>query len=143
MTRTATQKWATRITAALGGGVATGTDVLVLVAAVASHLPLQWAIAMGVVAGGLASFLWSRNIVFARGAVTGRPFVQLGRFAVVVAVTALVMAWSMPRVITWLGCSYVVAKALCAPTVFLAWSYPAQKHWVFPAPQVPVTKEHV
>jgi putative flippase GtrA len=52
-------------------------------------------------------------------------------FGLVAVGTAVLMALAMSVVAVGMGVPYLKAKAICAATVFLFWSYPAQRRFVF------------
>jgi putative flippase GtrA len=56
---------------------------------------------------------------------------QLGRFAFVAVVTALLMAGAMQLFAVHFGVPVLVAKLVCSALVFVAWTYPAQRRLVF------------
>jgi putative flippase GtrA len=119
--------------AGLGGVAATTVDVTVLVHLVRHGAPVAIAAFLGAACGACVCFTMNKYLAFR----DGRPvtFAQLARFAMVATGTASLMALSMQLFVVGLGVPYLVAKAICAVLVFLAWTYPAQRRIVFsPSP---------
>ncbi len=118
------------VTAGFGGIAATIVDVAVLVLLVeviALSIPVSAFLAS--TAGAVMNFVLNKYIAFRdRSPIT---FQQVARFGAVAVATALLMALAMKLVAVELGVPYVVAKLLCAVTVFILWTYPAQRKLVF------------
>jgi putative flippase GtrA len=118
------------VTAGFGGVAATIVDVaflVLLVEAVGLSIPVSAFLASG--AGAVMNFVLNKYIAFRdRSPIT---FQQVARFGAVAVATALLMAFAMKLVAVELGVPYVVAKLLCAVTVFMLWTYPAQRKLVF------------
>lgn len=118
------------VTAGFGGVAATIVDIAVLVALVelvAMAIPVAAFLASG--AGATMNFVLNKYLAFRdRSPIT---LAQCLRFGAVAVATALLMALAMKLVAVELGVPYVAAKLLCAVTVFLVWTYPAQRRLVF------------
>jgi len=127
------------LAAGLGGIAGSILDVAVLVACVESGMAVAPAAFLGASAGAGACFVANKYWAFR----DRRPLSlrQAGSFGLVAVGTALLMALAMSIVAVKLGVPYLKAKAICAAAVFLIWSYPAQRRFVFrhivPAP-IPV-----
>ena len=114
-----------RILAALGGGASTAADVAVLALLVERGAPIAPSAFAGSLCGALVSFVMNKYVAF-----RDRSPVRAGQllaFGLVAAATALIMALAMQLVAVDLGVPYLLAKAICAASVFVVWSYPAQK----------------
>jgi putative flippase GtrA len=118
------------VTAGFGGIAATCVDVSVLVLLVeVIGLSIPVAAFLASTAGAVMNFVLNKYIAFRdRSPIT---FQQVARFGVVAVATALLMALAMKIVAVELGVPYVVAKMLCAVTIFMIWTYPAQRKLVF------------
>jgi putative flippase GtrA len=118
------------VTAGFGGIAATLVDIaflVLLVEAIGLSIPLSAFLASG--AGAAMNFVLNKYLAFRdRSPIT---FQQLARFGAVALATALLMALAMKLVAVELGVPYVAAKLLCAVTVFMVWTYPAQRKLVF------------
>lgn len=118
------------VTAGFGGIAATIVDVAVLVflvEVVVLSIPIAAFLASG--AGAAMNFVLNKYLAFRdRSPIS---VAQLARFGAVALATALLMALAMKLVAVELGVPYVLAKLLCAVTVFLVWTYPAQRKLVF------------
>jgi putative flippase GtrA len=117
-----------RVYAAIGGVLSTTLDLAVL-AVLSRRNSIAFAAACGVAAGGGLGYVWNKKIAFVDP--TPASANQLFRFALVVAVTAVLMAACMHIASVWIGVPYQFAKIGCAALVFLVWSFPAQKLVVF------------
>jgi putative flippase GtrA len=118
-----------RITAGIGGGIATAVDVTTLVLLVHAGVAVAPAAFLGSAVGAVACFVWNKHVAFRdRSRITWR---QLVRFGVVAVATALLMAFAMHVVAVKLGVPVVPAKLACSAAVFLAWTFPAQRRLVF------------
>lgn len=124
------------VAAALGGIAGTVIDVVALVALVAGGMPVPAAAFLGAAAGAGAGFLTSKYWAFR----DPRPLSlrQVSAFGLVAFGTALLMAASMALVAGVAGVPTLHAKAICAALVFLVWTFPAQRRFVFPRLQEPV-----
>ena len=115
--------------AGAGGVTATLLDISVLWTLVHAGVAVALAAFLGALSGAVACFVINKRVAFAdRSPVT---FEQVGRFSLVAVATALLMAAAMHVVAVWGGVPVLVAKLVCAAVVFVAWSYPAQKKFVF------------
>jgi putative flippase GtrA len=113
----------------LCGLVGTAIDVTLLVTLVESGVAVALAAFLGAAAGAVACYLANKRWAFRdRSPISLR---QVGAFGLVAVGTALLMAAAMSVVSVGLGVPYLTAKAICAATVFLLWSYPLQRHLVF------------
>jgi putative flippase GtrA len=117
-----------RVFAAIGGVLSTSLDLGVL-ALVSRHNSIAVAAACGVAAGGALGYVWNKKVAFVDRSPASAG--QLLRFALVVAVTAVLMAISMHIASVWMNVPYQLAKIACAVLVFAVWSFPAQKLVVF------------
>jgi putative flippase GtrA len=116
--------------AGMGGVIATGIDLALLVLMIGHHVSLPVATFAATLAGAATSFVISKYVAFRDRA----PLTlgQVARFDGVAAVAALVMAVAVKLVTAHLGVSVIVAKLACAAVVFALWTYPAQRRFVFP-----------
>jgi len=119
------------LAAGLGGIAGSVLDIAVLVACVESGMWVPLAAFLGAFAGAGACFLANKYWAFR----DPRPLSlrQVGSFGLVAVGTALLMALAMAVVCVSLGVPYLLAKGICAVVVFLVWSYPAQRRFVFVA----------
>ena len=114
----------------IGSLVATVVDFGSMVAWVQLvHVSPVGATALGATAGGVTNFLLGRSWIFRAAAVAALP--QALRYAVVSAASA---GWNSAG--EWLvhdrlGVQYLLARAIVAVVVSLAWNYPMQRHFVF------------
>jgi putative flippase GtrA len=118
------------VTAGFGGVAATLVDIVFLVflvEVITLSIPIAAFLASG--AGAAMNFVLNKYLAFRdRSPITLR---QVASFAAVAVATALLMALAMKLVAVELGVPYVVAKLLCAITIFMVWTYPAQRKLVF------------
>ncbi|MBA3456384.1 MAG: GtrA family protein [Deltaproteobacteria bacterium] len=120
------------LTAGAGGIAATVVDVLLLILMVEHGVSVPTAAFLAATAGAVVCFLMNKYIAFRdRTSVT---IEQIGRFGAVAVTTAMLMALSMKIVAVHLGVPYLVAKLVCAATIFVVWAYPAQRRLVFARP---------
>jgi putative flippase GtrA len=120
------------VVAGAGGAMGSMLDVSVLVLMVEHGAPVAGAAFCGAAAGAVMNFVLNRRFAFRdRTAITGR---QLARFGLVAVATAMLMALAMQLVAVMLGVPYLIAKLVCAATVFAVWTYPAQRRLVFRRP---------
>ena len=124
-----------QLVAAVAGGIAaTAIDVVVLATLVHAGLSIAVAAFAGVVSGALVCFAVNKYVAFSdRTAIELR---QVGRFAAVALATAMLMGAAMELVAVRLAVPYLTAKVVCAAAVFVVWSYPAQRRFVF-SPSTP------
>ena len=116
-------------TAGLGGVAATAVDMTVLVLAVKLGVSVASAAFIAATCGAAMGFMMNKHIAFRdRSPITVQ---QCARFGGVAVATALLMAFAMQLFAVQLGVHLVVAKVLCSALVFVAWTYPAQRHLVF------------
>ena len=118
------------LAAGLGGVVGTVFDVvtlLVLVKLTPTSIPLAAFLAAGV--GAVVCFLMNKYIAFRDG--TPVTIEQVVRFALVAVATGILTAGAMKIVAVDLHVPVLIAKALCAAAVFVAWTFPAQRRFVF------------
>jgi putative flippase GtrA len=126
------------LAAGLGGAVGTTIDVCALVLLVEqARLSIPLATFLSATAGAGVCFLMNKRIAFRDRSRVTLP--QIARFGLVAVAAAFLLALAMKLVAVDLRVPYLAAKALCAATVFLAWTYPAQRRLVFkrPAPVSP------
>lgn len=118
------------LAAGFGGVVATVCDVVALVLLVEVlqvAIPVSAFLASAV--GAAACFLLNKHVAFRdRTPVT---LSQVVRFGFVAVATACLMAVMMKLVAVDLRVPYLAAKLICAATIFVAWTYPAQRRLVF------------
>jgi putative flippase GtrA len=121
------------IAAGAGGAVGTAADVATLVLLVEhAHAAIPLAAFIAATVGAVVCFVLNKYVAFRdRSPVTLH---QVGRFGLVAVATAILMAIAMKVVAVDLHVPYLVAKLLCAATVFVAWTYPAQRRLVFRRP---------
>jgi putative flippase GtrA len=120
-----------RITAGVGGGIATAIDATTLVLLVHAGVAVAPAAFVGSTIGAVTCFGWNKYVAFRdRSRITAQ---QLGRFGAVAVATALLMALAMHVVAVKLGVPVLLAKLLCSAAVFVAWTFPAQRRLVFAA----------
>ena len=118
------------LAAGLGGVVGSVFDVvtlLLLVKLTPASIPLSAFLAAGV--GAVVCFLMNKYIAFRDG--TRVTFEQVARFALVAVATGLLTAGAMKIVAVDMHVPVVLAKAICAALVFIAWTFPAQRRFVF------------
>ena len=115
--------------AGVGGAAATAVDVGTLVLLVEHGTPIALAAFVAATAGAVVCFTLNKYIAFRDR--TPVSWQQVGRFGIVAVVTALFMALAMEVFAVKLRVPYLVAKVICSPLVFLAWTYPAQRRLVF------------
>ena len=116
-------------TAGLGGIAATTVDVCLLLLLVKHGTPVALAAFFAAAAGAAVGFTMNKYIAFRdRSRISVQ---QLGRFGVVAVATALLMALAMQIIAVRLGAPVLVAKGICSALVFAAWTYPAQRRFVF------------
>lgn len=118
------------VTAGFGGIAATIVDVAVLVLLVeVIGLSIPVSAFLASTSGAVMNFVLNKYIAFRdRSPISVQ---QVARFGAVAMATALLMALAMKLVAVELGVPYVAAKLLCAVTVFIVWTYPAQRKLVF------------
>lgn len=120
--------------AGIGGAIGTGFDVATLVLLVRAGMSIPAAAFCGASVGAVACFVFNKYVAFRdRTPVTAH---QLARFGTMAVATALLMAFAMKLVAVKLGVPVLPAKLLCAATIFIVWTYPAQRRLVFRTPVV-------
>jgi putative flippase GtrA len=124
--RTARAPW---LAAALGGISGTVLDTLVLLALIAAGATIASAAFVGAAAGAGVCFVVNKYVAFADPSPVDPR--QLARFVGVAVVSAALMAVAMHVAVVGLHLPALLAKGACAAAVFLAWSYPAQRRFVF------------
>jgi putative flippase GtrA len=118
------------LAAGLGGAVGSVFDVvtlLLLVKLTPASIPLSAFLAAGV--GAVVCFVMNKFIAFRDG--TPVTVEQVVRFGLVAVATGLLTAGAMKIVAVDLHVPVVIAKAICAALVFVAWTFPAQRRFVF------------
>lgn len=121
------------LAAGLGGAVGSGFDVVTLVGLVRltpASIPVSAFVAAGV--GAVVCFVLNKYIAFRDG--TPITADQVIRFGLVAVATGILTAAGMKLVAVDLHVPVVLAKAICAAGVFVAWTFPAQKRFVFKKP---------
>ena len=118
------------LAAGLGGAVGSVFDVvtlLLLVKLTPASIPLSAFLAAGV--GAVVCFVMNKFIAFRDGTPVTVELVV--RFGLVAVATGLLTAGAMKIVAVDLHVPVVIAKAICAALVFVAWTFPAQRRFVF------------
>lgn len=115
--------------AGIGGAIGTGLDVTTLVLLVHGGVSIPAAAFCGAAIGAVACFVFNKYIAFRDRTPVTAP--QLARFGILAVATALLMAFAMKLVAVKLGVPVLPAKLLCAATIFVLWTYPAQRRLVF------------
>jgi len=121
------------LAAGLGGAVGSVFDVVTLVLLVRctpTSIPVAAFLASSV--GAVVCFLMNKYIAFRDG--TPVTVEQVVRFGLVAVATGLLTAGAMKIVAVDMHVPVVMAKAICAAAVFLAWTFPAQRRFVFKKP---------
>lgn len=108
-------------------GSALDVSVLVLMVEHGARVPV--AAFCGAAAGAVMNFVLNKYFAFRDRSPLGAR--QIARFALVAVATAILMALAMELVAVRLGVPYLLAKLVCAATVFAVWTYPAQRRLVF------------
>jgi putative flippase GtrA len=93
----------------------------------AASVPLAAFLAAGV--GAVVCFVMNKYVAFRDG--TPVTVEQIIRFGLVALATGLLTAGAMKFVAVDLHVPVVIAKAICAAAVFVAWTFPAQRRFVF------------
>lgn len=115
--------------AGFGGICATAVDVLVLVLLVERGAAVALAAFVAAACGAAVAFTMNKYIAFRDRSPISLH--QCARFGLVAVATALLMAAAMHVIVVGFGTPYLAAKVLCSALVFVAWTYPAQRHLVF------------
>lgn len=118
--------------AGASGVVVTGIDIAILALLVEHGVRVAIAAFVGSAVGAAVNFAMNKYLAF-RDHSRVTP-TQLARFAIVALATALLMAGAMHLVAVEIGVPYLIAKLICAATVFVVWTYPAQRRLVFRRP---------
>jgi putative flippase GtrA len=112
----------------LSNTAATVADFLTASALVyALHVFAPTATALGAIVGACVSFGLSRVWAFEA---TGAVLPQMLRYSVVSAATAALNAGGV-FLLSWAHSPFVAAWLITRCVVFMAWSYPLQRHFVF------------
>jgi len=112
--------------ASIAAGV---VDMIVLVALVETGTSVLVSAFIAAVCGGVVHFAWGKYLAF-----HDRSPLALGqmlKFASVALGTATLMALAMQLFAVELSVPYVLAKVPASVVVFAAWTYPAQRYFVF------------
>jgi putative flippase GtrA len=118
------------ISAGLGGVASTAADMSVLALLVeGAHLSVPVAAFLASMFGAIVNFTLNKYVAFKDKTPVSAE--QLGRFAGVALATAGLMAFGMKLVAVRMGVPYMLAKVLCAASIFVIWTYPAQRRLVF------------
>lgn len=118
------------LAAGLGGAVGSVFDfvtLFLLVKLTPTSIPLAAFLAAGV--GAVVCFMMNKYIAFRDG--TPVSIEQIVRFGLVAVATGILTAGMMKIVAVDLHVHVILAKALCAALVFVAWTFPAQRRFVF------------
>jgi putative flippase GtrA len=118
------------LSSGISGVASTGVDLALLVVLVAQHVTIPLATFIAALTGAAASFLLNKYVAFRDR--SPLRLSQVVRFDLVALVAALLVAGAMKLVAGTLGVPVVAAKLACAALVFAVWTYPAQRHLVFP-----------
>lgn len=121
------------LAAGMGGAVGSVFDVVTLVVLVKltpASIPLSAFLAAGV--GAVVCFLMNKYIAFRDG--TPVTVEQVVRFGLVAVATGILTAGAMKIVAVDLHVPVLLAKGICAAAVFFAWTFPAQRRFVFKKP---------
>jgi putative flippase GtrA len=121
------------IAAGLGGAAGTVFDVVTLFLLVRLSpvsIPMSAFLAAGV--GAVACFVFNKYVAFKDK--TPVTFEQVARFGFVALVTGIITAGTMKVVAVDLHVPVLLAKGICAAAVFFAWTFPAQRRFVFKKP---------
>ncbi len=115
----------------LSGVLATTLDVIALVVLIEVFgVYVTVAAFVAAISGGVANFLVNKFWAF--GDRSRIDFRQVTTYALVSLTTAIFVAGAVHVFAIVIGWPYLVAKALAAILVFLAWGYPAQAKFDFP-----------
>ena len=115
--------------ASVGGLTSTTVDIIVLTILVESGMSVALAAFLGAAAGAVVCFVLNKYVAFR----DHRPIDlrQVAMFAGVAFGTASFMAVSMHLACVHGHMPYLAAKVLCGLVVFVCWSYPIQRRFVF------------
>ena len=114
----------------LSGVLATALDVSALVVLIEVFgVYVTIAAFVAAISGGVANFLVNKFWAF--GDRTSIGVRQIATYAFVSLTTGLFVAGAVHIFAVGLGWPYLIAKAIAAALVFVAWSYPAQAKLVF------------
>ncbi len=117
-------------TAGLAGIVAGIVDMAALVALVRGpHARARRSGRLPPACGAVVHFVLGKYLAFRDR--SSLAFGQILRFASVTLGTALLMGLAMQLLVVDLRLSYVLAKLPASLLVFAAWTYPAQRYFVF------------
>lgn len=118
------------LAAGLGGAVGSAFDfvtLFLLVKLSPTSIPVAAFLAAGV--GAVVCFWMNKYIAFRDGTPVSTE--QVVRFGLVAVATGILTAGMMKIVAVDLGVHVILAKAICAALVFVAWTFPAQRRFVF------------
>ena len=115
--------------AGIGSVVAGVVDMVVLVALVETGTPVGTAAFVAAVCGAVFHFAWGKYLTFRDGSPLAVR--QMLRFAGVALATALLLAITIRLCAVELHVQYVLAKLLCSVVVFVGWTYPVHRYFVF------------
>ena len=119
---------------AAGGGVAASladvATLAVLVKCTPLSIPLSAFLAAAV--GAVVCFVFNKYIAFREK--TPVTLEQVLRFGFVAFVTGVLTAGAMKVVAVDLHVPLIAAKAICAMSIFIIWTFPAQRRFVFKEP---------
>lgn len=118
------------LAAGMGGIASTIVDavtLLLLVKLTPTSIPVAAFLAAG--AGAVVCFLFNKYIAFRDQ--TPVTFEQVARFGLVALTTGILTAGAMKIVAVDMHVPVIAAKAICAALIFLVWTFPAQRRFVF------------
>lgn len=117
--------------AAGAGGIAStivdAVTLLLLVKLTPASIPVAAFLAAG--AGAVVCFLFNKYIAFRER--TPVTLEQVLRFGLVALATGILTAGAMKIVAVDMHVPVIAAKAICAALIFLVWTFPAQRRFVF------------
>ncbi len=115
----------------LSGCLATAVDVAALVVLVELlGMYVTLAAFLAALCGGVTNFLVNKFWAFRDSSKI--DIRQVIAYALVSLMTAIFVAAAVHLLAVVIGWPYLIAKAIAALSIFLAWGYPAQAKFVFP-----------
>jgi putative flippase GtrA len=119
--------------AAFGGIAASVVDVVVLVVLVKlTPVSIPLSAFLAACAGAVVCFVFNKYIAFREK--TPVTIEQIVRFGFVAFITGVLTAGAMKVVAVDLHVPVIAAKAICAMAIFVVWTFPAQRRFVFKEP---------
>jgi putative flippase GtrA len=117
------------VAASLASSIAGIVDLALLVAFVEVGTRVPVAAFVASACGAIVHFTWSKYLAFRDR--SSLAIGQMLRFAGVALATALLTAFAMQLFAVELRAPYALAKVACSVLVFVGWTYPAQRYFVF------------